>query len=64
MKVEINSNIEIVNIVKHALAENGGYCPCQLEKTFDTKCMCKDFRENIVCGEFCMCGLYKKLSED
>jgi ferredoxin-thioredoxin reductase catalytic subunit len=37
------------------IKENGGYCPCSIEKTDDTKCMCKEFRETGVCH----CGLYK-----
>lgn len=27
------------------VVENDGYCPCMVEKTPDTKCMCKDFRD-------------------
>ena len=30
---------EILKLVK----ANDGYCPCAIEKTPDTKCMCKDF---------------------
>lgn len=46
--------------VAEALAKNDGYCPCQLEKTDDTKCICKDFIENVSVGEKCHCGLYIK----
>ena len=41
--------------------DNGGYCPCRLQKTPDTKCMCKEFREQEE-GE-CHCGLYVKIKE-
>lgn len=41
------------------LKENGGYCPCRLIKTEDTKCMCKDFREQE--EGTCHCGLYIKV---
>ena len=36
---------------------NGGYCPCRFEKTEDTKCKCKEFRET---GD-CICGLFVKV---
>ena len=49
-------NVKILN----ALRENGGYCPCRVEQTPDTKCMCKDFRDQMDRGEAgtCHCGLY------
>lgn len=36
---------------------NYGYCISQFERTPDTKCHCKNFREN---GE-CICGLFIKV---
>jgi hypothetical protein len=45
--------------IQRAIRENQGYCVCQIEKTEDTKCMCKEFLESQVIGE-CHCGLYKK----
>ena len=59
MKVKINE--EAIE-VKEALKANDGYCPCMLEKTPDTKCFCKDFRENVPVGELCHCGLFYKLA--
>ena len=44
-----------------AVKANDGYCPCMREKTPDTKCMCKEFREQSI-GE-CHCGLYVKVEE-
>lgn len=41
------------------VAENGGYCPCAIDKNADTKCMCKEFREQKTLG-VCHCGLYRK----
>ena len=61
MKVELNTNAEVVQEIRQALKENGGFCPCEIEQTPDTKCMCKDFRENVAAGEYCHCGLYKKI---
>ena len=28
-----------------AVEANDGYCPCAIFKNSDSKCMCKDFRE-------------------
>ena len=38
-----------------AVKANDGYCPCMREKTPDTKCMCKEFRESNESG-VCHCG--------
>ena len=43
-----------------AVKENGGYCPCMLERSVDTKCPCKDKREL----EVCICGLYVYKGEE
>lgn len=61
MKAIINTDAQLVEEIKQALRENNGYCPCEIEKNSDTKCMCKDFRENVAVGEYCHCGLYKKV---
>lgn len=52
--VEINPNI------KEDVEKAGGYCPCSILKTPDTKCMCKDFREQAEPGE-CHCGRFEKV---
>jgi hypothetical protein len=44
------------------VAENGGYCPRTSEKNDDTKCMCKEFREQE--SGPCRCGRYEKILED
>lgn len=45
--------------IQAAVKANDGYCPCRREKTPDTKCLCKEFREaEHSC--ICHCGLYKK----
>lgn len=52
---------EIDPSVKESVDENDGYCPCLVDRTPDTKCMCKDFREM---GEgVCHCGRYEKVNE-
>ena len=38
---------------------NNGYCPCAIWQTEDTKCMCKEFREQKEPGE-CHCGRLRR----
>lgn len=40
--------------------ENDGYCPCLIQKNEDTKCPCKEFREQEHAGK-CRCGRFIKL---
>ena len=66
MKIRLNENKEIADMVKEGLKARGGYCPCRREMTEDTKCMCKEFREQIADPEFegyCHCMLYYKEKE-
>lgn len=49
--------------IEEKLKENDGYCPCALQKTKETKCMCKEFREQKEIGK-CHCGLYEKIEEN
>ena len=63
MAVRLNEDKDVVKTVKEGLAKKGGYCPCRLEKTPDTKCMCKEFRDQIADPNFegfCHCMLYYK----
>lgn len=63
MKIRFNENEEIVKRVQEGLKAKGGYCPCVLTKNDDTKCMCKQFREQIADPDFegyCHCMLYYK----
>jgi ferredoxin-thioredoxin reductase catalytic subunit len=64
MKVVLNSDEKLVTEIREKLEENDGFCPCRLEKTDDTKCMCKEFREQIKRGELgeCHCGLFVAIS--
>lgn len=52
-----NPDSEFVKNLKKRIKSNNGYCPCRFEKTQDTKCPCKDFKET---GD-CICGLYIKI---
>ncbi|MDD6880393.1 MAG: ferredoxin-thioredoxin reductase catalytic domain-containing protein [Firmicutes bacterium] len=63
MAVRLNDNKEIVETIKEGLKQSGGYCPCRLEKTDDTKCICSEFKEQIADPTFegyCHCMLYYK----
>lgn len=63
MAVRLNENKEIVETIKEGLKQSGGYCPCRLEKTEETKCICKEFKEQIADPKFegyCHCMLYYK----
>ena len=51
-RVRLNENAEVVTAVREGLKRKGGYCPCRLETTEDTKCMCKEFRDQIADPEF------------
>ena len=59
VRVQVNPNKEIVEEIKKRLKENDGYCPCKLIHTDDTRCMCKEFREQT--EGVCHCGLYEKI---
>ena len=64
MQITLNENKKLVETLQNKLKENGGYCPCKLEKTEDTKCMCKEFKEQINNPNFegfCHCRLYLKI---
>lgn len=58
MKIIQNPNKDFVEQMLKALKENSNYCPCKIEKTKDTKCICKEFREQK--DGWCNCGLYYK----
>ena len=67
MAIRLNEDKEIVKTIKEGLKKTGGYCPCRFEKTADTKCMCKEFKEQIKDPNYegyCHCMLYYKSKED
>lgn len=45
------------------VAANDGYCPCAIERNEDTKCICKEFREQESEGP-CHCGRYMKVVDE
>lgn len=58
MSITVNQDDGLVREIRKQLKDNGGYCPCTLVKSEDTKCMCKEFRE--MNSGMCHCGLYIK----
>lgn len=61
MKLMVNPDKELVKTIREKLKANDGYCPCRLQKSEDTKCICKEFMEQKE-GE-CHCGLYIKVND-
>lgn len=60
MTIKQNPDRDYANKVRERLRETNNYCPCQIERNEDTKCMCKMFRDQLDRGEsgMCHCGLY------
>ena len=60
-KVRLNENKDVVKTVREGLKRTGGYCPCRLERTEATKCMCEEFKAQIADPNYegyCHCLLY------
>lgn len=62
VRYEINPDKDYAAEVMQRLKENDNYCPCRIEKNEDTKCMCKEFREQK--DGICHCGLYIKINDE
>ena len=63
MKIRFNDDAQVVAKVKEGLARTGGYCPCRVQRTEETRCMCQEFRDQIKDPDFegyCHCYLYFK----
>ncbi len=60
LKIIKNPDKKIYEEVTQKVKENGGYCPCMINKTEDTKCICKEFRSSAEQGE-CHCGRFVKV---
>jgi hypothetical protein len=52
--------IEVNSSIKQLVVENGGYCPCTVVKNEDTRCICKEFKEQKHAG-VCHCGRFEKV---
>ena len=63
MKITFNEDRKIVEAIREGFKKKNGHCPCRLEETEDTMCMCKEFRDQIADPDFegfCHCRLYYK----
>ena len=62
MKAHVNPDKELAKIIRQAIKDNQGYCPCVLDSIGkeEYKCICQDFLNNVSVGETCHCGLYIK----
>lgn len=62
IKIYQNPNAEELQEIIEAVEANDGYCPCALEKTSETKCMCQKFKTSQEV-DFCHCGRFYKIKE-
>jgi ferredoxin-thioredoxin reductase catalytic subunit len=60
LKIIPNPNKEVYETETKAVKESGGYCPCRLVHNQDTKCVCKDFKEQKTEG-LCYCERFMKV---
>lgn len=60
LKIIKNPDKEFYDKITQAVKDNSNYCPCMLQKTDDTLCMCRAFREQTTEG-FCHCQRYMKV---
>lgn len=63
MQIRLNENAALVSSIREGLKRTGGYCPCRLERSPQTKCICQEFRDQIADPDFvgyCHCMLYYK----
>lgn len=60
MKIRTNEDKDFAKRMMDAIKDNDYYCPCKIEKTDETHCMCEEFRTQIKNGieGYCHCGLY------
>lgn len=54
-----NKDEEYFAKISQKVKDNGNHCPCSLQKTPDTLCMCKEFKLQDKEG-FCHCKRYYK----
>ena len=50
--IRLNEDAETVRLVREGLKRTGGYCPCRIERTEDTRCICREFREQMADPDF------------
>lgn len=63
MRIRENEDKAIVEKIREGLKMKNGHCPCKLEISDDTLCMCTEFKEQIADPDYegyCHCRLYYK----
>ena len=63
MRIRENEDKAIVENIREGLKMKNGHCPCKLEISDDTLCMCAEFKEQIADPDYegyCHCRLYYK----
>ena len=63
LKIIKNPDKKTYDEVTQAVKDNDNYCPCKLERSQDSLCICREFREQNEEGE-CCCGRYVKVNAD
>lgn len=63
LRIIKNPDNEKYLAVTEAVRQANGFCPCKLIRNEDTKCICKDFKEQQTEGE-CCCGRFVKVNDD
>ena len=58
--IKPNPDPEIYKEITEAVKACDNYCCCEIEKNENTKCMCKNFRDQEISG-FCHCGRFYKV---
>ena len=67
MAVTLNPDAEMVRTIREGLKRTGGYCPCRIQRTEETRCICQEFRRQMADPEFegyCHCMLYSKSKDE
>lgn len=62
LKIIKNPNNDTYEKMTLAVKNNNGYCPCLIEQSEDTKCICKEFKEQEVEG-LCHCERFLKTQD-
>ena len=66
MGVRLNEDKAMVAKIREGLKQKGGYCPCKLEVSPATQCICQEFKDQIAdpgYEGYCHCMLYYKAKD-
>ena len=55
--------VEVNPRIRENVEASNGYCPCAIWQNEDTKCMCREFREQREPGK-CHCGRFEKVVQE